>query len=82
MSDSVEDNPRIPVVGKILFPLGQQVATPNALQQLSEDDIFIALHRHANGDWGDVDHHDRRANDHALIDGSRLLSVYHSALGV
>ena len=82
MSDSVEDNLRIPLGGKILFPLGQQVATPTALRQLSEDDVIGALTRHARGDWGDVDNHDRRANDHALIEDSRLFSVYHSARGV
>jgi hypothetical protein len=40
------------------------------------------LQRHQAGDWGDVDNHDRLANDHALKNGSRLFSVYHSADGV
>lgn len=34
------------------------------------------LSRHANGDWGDVDFHDKRANDHAAANGYRVLSVY------
>ena len=37
--------------------------------------------RHAHGDWGDVCEEDRQANEQALIDGSRLLSVYRTSLG-
>lgn len=58
------------------FSLGQIVATPNALSQLSQPDIVAALRRHQQGDWGDVDAHDRQANDQALTNGERLLSVY------
>ena len=39
------------------------------------------LASHASGDWGEVDDHDRRANDHALRRGMRLLSVYTTASG-
>lgn len=60
------------------FPLGQLVATPNALLQIPNDEILIALGRHVSGDWGQVDNEDRAANDRALRDGSRLLSVYFS----
>jgi len=62
--------------------LGQIVSTPNALGQLSNDDILRALQRHQAGDWGDVDEHDRQANDRALTEGTRLFSVYHSAKGL
>lgn len=62
-----------------LFRLGQIVATPNALSKLSQDDILRGIQRHQAGDWGDVDNHDREANNQALIDGTRLFSVYHSA---
>lgn len=34
------------------------------------------LMRHFAGDWGDVDEHDRAANDAASQDGSRVLSSY------
>ena len=61
-----------------LFPLGQTVTTPNALRHLTHDDILGCLKRHADGDWGDVDEHDRLANERALKDGSRLFSVYHA----
>lgn len=62
-------------------PLGQIVATPAALGVLTQPDIVAALRRHASGDWGDVDAEDRAANDDALQDGTRLLSVYQSASG-
>lgn len=59
--------------------LGQIVSTPNALYQLSHDDVLCGLQRHQSGDWGDVDEHDREANNRALTENTRLLSVYHSA---
>ncbi len=65
-----------------LFRLGQIIATPHALSCLMQDDILRAIQRHQAGDWGDVDEHDRVANDRALNEGTRLLSVYHSAAGV
>ena len=34
------------------------------------------LNRHITGDWGDLDDEDKRLNDEALKDGSRLLSAY------
>lgn len=61
-----------------LFRLGRICATSNALATLAQSDIFTGLQRHQAGDWGDVDSHDRRANERALKDGSRLFSVYHS----
>ena len=63
------------------FPLGQLVATPGALANLSHQDITAALARHLQGDWGDLDPDDRSTNDQALVDGSRLLSAYHSVNG-
>ena len=62
-------------------PLGQTVATPAALGVLTQPDIVAALRRHSAGDWGDVDAHDRAANDDALKSGERLLSVYRSENG-
>ncbi len=62
-------------------PLGQTVATPAAIDALTQPDIVAALRRHASGDWGNVDAEDRTANDEALRDGTRLLSVYQSASG-
>jgi hypothetical protein len=41
--------------------------------------IFVlgCLHRHREGDWGDVDAEDKRLNDRALDLGERIVSVYH-----
>jgi hypothetical protein len=60
------------------FPLGRIVATPNALAHVSEMEMGQSLARHESGDWGDVDPEDRGLNDQALVEGSRLFSVYHT----
>ena len=64
------------------FPLGQTVITPNALEQLTQDDVLGALKRHAVGDWGDVCPEDAQENELSLREGFRLLSVYQSTAGV
>jgi hypothetical protein len=65
------------------FSLGQTVATPGALRALEEAGQSPAffLDRHIQGDWGQVCDEDRRANDEALVDGSRLLSAYRTLKG-
>jgi hypothetical protein len=66
------------------FPLGQIVATPGALDALAEagERPATLLKRHLNGDWGEVDEHDRHENDRSLADGCRLLSAYTLATGM
>ena len=64
-----------------LFPLGQTVATPNALRHLTHADMLAGLKRHAAGDWGDLDDEDRHTNDRALQHGGRLFSAYHAMDG-
>ena len=63
------------------FLLGKLTATPNALEHLTENDILEALRRHLAGDWGEVDREDKATNDAALLQGTRLLSVYSSSSG-
>lgn len=64
------------------FEPGHFLATPAVLKAVPRGMIFAAIERHLNGDWGDVCDSDKRANDRALKDGSRLLSAYHTpALG-
>ena len=64
------------------FDLGTVVMTPGAKYALADGDGTLTaeamniLTRHQMGDWGDVDAFDKRANDAALEDGSRLLSAY------
>jgi len=69
---------KIPIA---VLRLGRLVATPNALAELSEDDILTGIQRHQAGDWGDLDEHDRQENALSLKQGSRLLSVYHGKKG-
>lgn len=66
------------------FSLGQQVATPGALKAIHEagQSAVQLLARHVAGDWGDLSEDDRRLNDEALTDGSRLLSAYTLRSGV
>ena len=60
--------------------LGQVVATPEALWESARIEAGRApvyfLDRHVQSDWGEVCDEDKRANDQALLDGSRVLSAY------
>jgi hypothetical protein len=60
------------------FPLGRLVATPGALAAFlaTQTHPLRYVERHAQGDWGDCDAADWRANDRALGTGARLFSVY------
>jgi len=60
------------------FDLGRLVATPGSLDAIaaSGQTPGAFIERHRSGDWGDVCASDKRANEHALKDGSRLLSAY------
>jgi len=66
------------------FQLGTVVATPGAIEVLAESgqDAGFFLDMHLQGNWGEVDADDQKANDQALIDGSRLLSSYCTLKGV
>ena len=69
---------------KPLFPLGQVVATPGALEALEDagQDPGEFLLRHVTGDWGQLDDHDRHENELGLQKGLRLLSAYLTNKGV
>ena len=60
------------------FSIGRLLSTPGALAKVSPEEMFTALSRHANGDWGDVNEHDRKENELSLQQGFRLFSVYHT----
>ena len=66
------------------FLLGRLLATPGALQALRQSGQVPTdfLNRHSRGDWGELSEEDRQLNDEALIDGSRVLSAYHTSNGV
>ena len=65
------------------LPLGKVVATPGALKLLSDagEHPFAYLARHATGDWGDLCAFDRRQNEIALREGSRVFSSYNTPAG-
>lgn len=65
------------------FSLGKCVATPGALEKLAESGESAAkfIRQHHAGCWGDVCDDDAAANEQALEDGERILSVYHTAKG-
>jgi hypothetical protein len=64
------------------FPFGRLVATPNALNQIPNEEILTALSRHLRADWGTLDAEDWQANERALKSGGRLFSQYHSIQNV
>jgi len=66
-----------------LFPLGQIVATPGALDVLEASHQSPAefLERHAKGDWGELSPDDIAENEFSLKNGFRLLSSYLTANG-
>jgi hypothetical protein len=61
--------------------LGRIVATPNALESLTNEDILRGIQRHQAGDWGNVTDDDRMANDQALVEGTRIVSAYNAPNG-
>jgi hypothetical protein len=67
-----------------MFVMGKLGCTPAALAKLEEagQKPMEFLARHAAGDWGEVDAEDRRANDAAIAEGTRLLSAYRLDTGV
>jgi hypothetical protein len=61
-----------------LFPLGQVVATPAALDaiQSAGDDVTAYLIKHVTLDPGNLDAHDITENRLSLERGFRILSAY------
>ena len=58
------------------FPLGRIVMTQGVRSALDLNTIFDLVRRHEQGDWGDLDLEDWQANDDALSDQDRILSMY------
>jgi hypothetical protein len=63
--------------GKSLFSLGQVYATPAVLAHLEKHAMYPSalLGPHCHGEYGQLDEEDCQANDDALIQGGRILSV-------
>jgi hypothetical protein len=64
-----------------VFRLGRIVATPNALESITQEDILLGIQRHQAGDWGNLTEDDREANDQALVQGTRIVSAYNAGNG-
>jgi hypothetical protein len=64
--------------GPPLFPLGQVVATPGALElmHITETSPLVLIARHVAGDWGDCHPDDVQINNDAVREGFRVMSVY------
>ena len=58
------------------FSLGKVVITRNAQETIPSAEVQKALSRHSAGDWGDLSPCDLRANNQAVLGGSRILSSY------
>jgi len=61
------------------FDPGRLVATPGALDAIPRAEWIFALHRHLQGDWGDVSAVDKKRNDCALLNSDRMVSQYRTS---
>ena len=66
------------------FDLGSVVATPDAIEALSQSGQFLAefLARHVRLDSGDLESEDQQANKDALVHGGRVFSAFHTKQNV
>ncbi|HEY9061101.1 MAG TPA: hypothetical protein VIO64_11475 [Pseudobacteroides sp.] len=69
-------------VYKNLVNLGVIVQTLGVKQSIPENDVYTALERHSNGDWGEISDADKKANNQALEFMEMLLSSYTSSNNV
>lgn len=59
-----------------LFPLGEVVATPGALEATTEEERRTLLLRHQIGSWQETPEEDRIQNMIGLFNGLRIMSVH------
>ena len=59
-----------------LFAPGQILLTPGVIENVPRVEILGALIRHVEGDWGDCCDADIKANEEAVKNGGRIISVY------
>jgi hypothetical protein len=64
------------------FSLGEIILTEGASSKLSQTEIESGLHRHATGDWGEIDAECRQQNNKRVEIGGTLASIYKTAAGV
>lgn len=71
----------VPATRPLPFNLGRLSVTANVISALPPLEVAAALARHARGDWGTLSAEDHAANERALVNGDRLLSVYQTSGG-
>jgi hypothetical protein len=73
-----DNQKRPPTTAKPLFALGQVVATPGALNAMTDLNTIPLdlIHRHVTGDWGDLGAEDQEQNLLAIRAGLRIFSNY------
>jgi hypothetical protein len=65
-------------VSGVMIPLGWIVSTPGAVDAFEKagETPDAYLRRHASGDWGELDEHDKEMNRLALDQPDRIFSCY------
>jgi len=63
------------------FKHGRLLITAAARDRLDAQEVFVALGRHLDGDWGELSKDDCERDDLALEEGHRLLSAYRDRNG-
>ena len=63
------------------FPTGRLLMTRGVADKIADDPTFAgfvleSIHRHGNGDWGDLGEEDKAENDFSLRNDLRLFSAY------
>jgi hypothetical protein len=66
---------------RIRFQPGTIVATVGATMIADNHAILELLRRHLSGDWGELSEEDKKANEHAVKFGDRILSSYKTESG-
>ena len=66
---------------RIRFQPGTVVATIGATMIADNLAILELLRRHLAGDWGELSEEDKKANEHAVKHGDRILSSYRTESG-
>ena len=70
-----------PIIENSKFATGPVSMTRGIASERSPMDVANCFIRHCEGDWGDVSEDDAAENEQALVDGTRLFSVYETDLG-
>jgi hypothetical protein len=73
-----DNSKKPPATSTALFSLGQVVATPGAMNAMTELNVapLNLIHRHVTGDWDDLGADDQQQNLLAIRSGLRIFSSY------